>query len=87
MIARQAIDQGLSVRSVEKIVKDLAADKLAPSTQKPSSIDPDIDRLSQKLGETLGATVRIQHRTNGTGKLEVSYSSVDQLQGILAHIK
>lgn len=87
MIARQAIDQGLSVRSVEKIVKDLAVDKLAPSTQKPSSIDPDIDRLSQKLGETLGATVRIQHRTNGTGKLEVSYSSVDQLQGILAHIK
>ncbi len=87
-IAQQVIDRGLTVRAVEKLVRELVdgpADKPVPSKQ--SVIDPDIERLSKKLGETLGASVKIQHKSTGAGKLEVSYSSVSELQGILAHIK
>lgn len=87
-IARQVVDRELTVRAVEKLVRELVdggSDK--KSAEKQTVIDPDIERLSQKLGETLGASVRIQHKPNGAGKLEVSYSSVSELQGILAHIK
>ena len=86
-IARQAIEKGLTVRAVEKLVRELDEEKPTPAADKQSNTDPDIERLSQKLGETLGAAVRIQHRPTGAGKLEVSYSSVAELQGILAHIK
>jgi len=86
-IARQAIDEGLTVRAVEKLVRELTEETPAPVDKKPTIVDPDIERLSQKLGETLGASVRIQHRESGAGKLEISYSSVAELQGILAHIK
>ena len=86
-IARQAIDNGMTVRAVEKLVRALTEEPATPAQNKQEVPDPDIERLSQKLGETLGAPVRIQHRPSGAGKLEVSYSSVAELQGILAHIK
>jgi len=48
--------------------------------------DPDIRRLEQDLAEKLGAKVLIQHSQHGKGKLVVSYNSLDELDGILAHI-
>jgi ParB family chromosome partitioning protein len=48
---------------------------------------PDIDRLQRELSERLGAGVSIKHSSNGRGKLIVSYNSVDELEGILAHVK
>jgi ParB family chromosome partitioning protein len=87
-IAQQVIGRGLTVRAVEKLVRELND---GPVAKKPKEseyvVDPDIERLSQKLGETIGAAVRIQHRASGAGTLEVTYSSVSELQGILAHIK
>ena len=87
-IAQQVIKRGLTVRAVEKLVRELN-DGPAPkkTNSKETFVDPDIERLSQKLGETLGAAVRIQHTPTGAGTLEVTYSSVSELQGILAHIK
>jgi len=87
-LAKEVIEQGLTVRSVEKMVREIVEEKENPPTRKPATIaDPDIERLSKKLGETLGATVRIQHKATGRGKLEINYASVAELQGILAHIK
>jgi ParB family chromosome partitioning protein len=45
-----------------------------------------VDRLQQELAEKLGAKVAIQHSAGGKGKLVVSYNSLDELDGILAHI-
>jgi ParB family chromosome partitioning protein len=39
------------------------------------------------LGERLGARVQIQQGNRGTGKLVIAYNSLDELDGILAHIK
>ncbi len=87
-IAQQVIKKGMTVRAVEKWIREITEPAAEKKTfEKQTVIDPDIERLSQKLGETLGAAVRIQHKKSGAGTLEVSYSSVSELQGILAHIK
>ena len=50
-------------------------------------VDPDIHRLERELADKLGATVAFQHLASGKGRLVVSYNSLDELEGILAHIK
>ncbi len=57
----------------------------AGSKQRPPG-DPNVNRLEQELAEKLGAKVAIQHSSGGKGKLVVSYNSLDELDGILAHI-
>jgi len=85
-IAKRIVEQGLTVRAVEKWVKDLRDGK-TPATTVPAKTDPNIEALGQKLGKKLGAAVHIRHQRNGSGKLEISYSSIDELEGILSHIK
>lgn len=84
-IAQRIVKQGLTVRAVEKLVRELKSGK-ATATAK-SAIDPDIEVLTRRLGDMLGAPVRIRHKQSGAGKLEIAYTSVDELEGILAHIK
>jgi ParB family chromosome partitioning protein len=69
---------------VEKLVRDLREGK-APQAPEPVS-DPDISRLAERLGGVLGAPVQIKHRPNGAGRLEIRYTSVEELEGILGHI-
>jgi len=46
-----------------------------------------IANLAASLGQTLGAKVAIEARQGGSGRLVISYSSLDQLDGILARLK
>jgi ParB family chromosome partitioning protein len=86
LAGRQVVARGLSVRETEKLVRRLQTDGLDPGqTAKPPS-DPNIRRLQDDLTERLGARVAIQHGTKGTGKLVIAYNSLDELDGILAHI-
>jgi len=52
-----------------------------------ASGDPNIRRLESELADKLGARVALQHSAGGRGKLVVSYNSLDELEGILAHIR
>ncbi len=54
--------------------------------RRPPAVDPDISRLEQRLAERLGANVQIRHGEKGKGQLVIRYSSLDELQGVLAHI-
>ena len=45
--------------------------------------DPNVSRLEEDLSARLGAKVRIQHLQNGRGRLEVQYTTLDELDGIL----
>jgi len=87
--AGQVVSRGLSVRETEKLVRRLqAAGQNQPATRAPEPTqDPDIRRLQDDLGERLGAQVRINHSNRGAGKLVIAYNSLDELDGILAHIK
>ena len=85
--ARHVAQRGLSVRETERYVQSLLT-KLRESTQSTTrSRDPDIVRLEGDLSERLGARVAIQHGAKGKGKLVIQYTSLDELDGIIAHIK
>lgn len=83
--AREVASKGLSVRETERLVKRLHAPTRKPKPA--SSGDPNIRRLEDELADKLGARVLLQHSAGGRGKLVVSYNSLDELEGILAHIR
>ena len=82
--AKHVISLDLSVRDTEKLVKKLLSPKPSKLEIKP---DPDISLLENTLAEKLGAQVSFKHNTKGKGKMFISYNSLDELEGILAHIK
>ena len=53
----------------------------------PERRDPNITRLEGDLADKLGARVQLQHANSGKGKLVINYNSLDELDGILAHIQ
>ena len=80
--------KGLSVRETEALVKRvLQGAEGRVKSAGSSSLDPDIRRLQDDLSDRLGARVSIQHSGKGRGKLVVNYNSLDELEGILAHIQ
>ncbi len=86
--ARQVVRRGLSVRETERLVKRmLAAPGARPSAKKPASKNADIRRLEVEVSEKLGARVKLQHTQKGSGKLVISYNNLDELDGILKHIR
>ena len=80
--ARSVIKKGLSVRQTEALVKGWST-----PDQPPAAPDPNISRLEKDLSTRLGAKVRIQHQQNGRGRLEVHYTSLDELDGVLKKIQ
>ena len=81
--------RGLSVRDTEAMVRALLAKAAGggPAAKESKGLDPNVRRLQDELSEKLGARVEIQHAANGRGKVVVSYHSLDELDGILAHIQ
>ena len=81
--------KGLSVRETEALVRRIVARAAAgdKAASKGRSKDPDISRLENDLADKLGATVELKHAASGKGKLVISYHSLDELDGILAHIR
>jgi ParB family chromosome partitioning protein len=86
--ARAVVARDLSVRETEKLVRRLQAEERGELHRNPKpEMDPDIRRLLTDLTDRLGARVEIQQGTKGAGKLLIAYNSLDELDGILAHIK
>ena len=85
--ARQVVKGGLSVRATEQLVRRM----LSPGSKMPRKADvqkdKDIQRLEMDMSDKLGAKVRIDHSKKGSGKLVISYNSLDELDGILGHLK
>ena len=76
----------LSVRETEALVKRLTAPHAAAEESAPR-VDPNIRKLESELSEKLGAKVAVQHTASGKGKLVISYHTLDELDGILDHIR
>lgn len=85
--ARTVVGKGLSVRETEKLVKRTQENPDGKPKKPEQTVDPDIRRLEQDLGDKIGARVAIQHGAKGKGKLVIQYNSLDELDGILEHIK
>ncbi len=86
--ARQIVKKGLSVREAEQLVRRVLSNQSSKS-KKAAAAKPDADirKLEVDISEKLGAKVRINHTQKGAGKLVISYNSLDELDGILKHIK
>ena len=65
----------------------LSADSTKKKTGAQKTVDPDIRRLEMDVSEIFGAKTSIDHRSNGGGKIVINYNSLDELDGILKHIK
>ncbi|MFP4607054.1 MAG: ParB/RepB/Spo0J family partition protein [Thiohalospira sp.] len=83
--ARDVAQRELTVRETEKLVRRLQEG--APEPAEPAREDPDVRRLQEDLSERLGAPVKVSQGRQGRGKVEIRYNSLDELEGILAHIK
>jgi ParB family chromosome partitioning protein len=83
--ARHVVARGLTVRQTEALVRQWLSSKEKPAAV--TKTDPDISRLEQRLAERLGSPVQIKHGSKGKGQLVIRYSSLDELQGVLAHIR
>ncbi len=84
--AQQVSLKGLTVRETEALVRRLAPGA-PPAPPAPAAIDPDIRRLQDDLAERLGARVQLSHAGGGKGRLVIHYNSLDELDGILGHLK
>jgi ParB family chromosome partitioning protein len=83
--ARKVVSGGLSVRATERLVRRLLAAPRKDAGQRRK--DPDVIKLENEVGERLGARVEVRHRAGGKGQLVISYNSLEELDGILGHIR
>ncbi len=85
--AQKVAKNQFSVRETERLVKKLNT----PDADKTKSASPqkalEVLKLEESLAEKLGAKVSIQYNTKGKGKLIVEYNNLDELDGILEHIR
>jgi ParB family chromosome partitioning protein len=84
--ARLVESRSLSVRQTEALVRKLLDEKNNKPASEPK-VSKDVERLEEDLSEKIGATVSIQHSARGKGKLTIKYNSLDELDGILKHIR
>ncbi len=84
--AKIIANKGYSVRETEKMVKNLlqGAEKSTAKVEKP---DANIKHLENGLSTKLNAKVMLQHSSKGSGKLVIHYNNLDELDGIIEHIK
>ncbi len=85
-VARLVVQRDLSVRETEALVRRRLRQPAARKKSR-SSNDADIRSLQDELAERLGAKVRINHKRSGRGQLTIDYNSIDELEGILDHIR
>jgi ParB family chromosome partitioning protein len=82
--ARTVVAKDLTVRETEALIKKIQApEKIVEETIK----DPDTKSLEQNLSEKFGSQVTIAHNKKGKGKLVISYTNLDELDGIVARFR
>lgn len=86
-VARQVVAKSLSVRQTEALVRRIQSENPDRKKNGKTETDPNIRALQDDLAERLGARVSIDHGQRGKGKLVIEYSSLDELDGILGHIR
>lgn len=84
--ARLIVKSGLSARAAEALAKRMAKTG-EKGTSGGGAVDPNIQSLAAELSERLGAAVSVQHQKSGKGALRIAYSSLAQLDGILARLR
>jgi ParB family chromosome partitioning protein len=85
--ASRVVAQGLSVREAERLAHAMANPARRKARRGALAADPDLARLQDDLAAALGAKVTIEPRKAGTGRMVIAYSSLEQLDGIIAKLR
>ena len=83
MVCQKVISNNLSVRDVEALIGQRSPAKRKIKKQKTA----DIVNFEENLSDKLGTSVKISHKSNGSGVLKINYSNLDQLDSILKKIE
>ncbi|MGO4408239.1 ParB/RepB/Spo0J family partition protein [Bosea sp. RAF48] len=89
LMARKIIDEGMSVRDIERVVQEEARGetKSAVTAKPKAEKDPDTRALEKALEEALGLSVSIAHRANGSGEVRIGYKTLEQLDALCHRLK
>ncbi len=84
-LAMKVFDEKLSVRETEKMIKKIQEEKKTPVKQEEEVKDLSFvyKSLEEKLKRSLGTKVEIKNKANNTGKIEIEYYSMDELERIV----
>ncbi len=85
--ASRVVAQGLSVREAERMAHAMASPAKRKAKRGARAADPDLARLQDDLAGALGAPVTIESRKGGAGRVVIAYSSLEQLDGIIARMR
>ena len=84
-IAQKIFDEKLSVRDVEKLVKNLnKPEKPKKEKEEDKSLEVIYQDVEEKLKQSLGTKVAIASKGNGSGKIEIEFYSHDDLEKIIS---
>jgi ParB family chromosome partitioning protein len=83
--AHWIVDKRMSVRQAEALVKRWLEPR--PAVEGKSQKDADTRLLERDLTERVGAPVSIDHQRSGKGVVSIRYNSLEELDGILSHLR
>lgn len=84
MLANRVVQENLSVREVESLVKK--ASQQSAIKPKKAGVSRDVLALQDKLSETLGAGVSISSKASGAGMMKINYNNLDHLDDIIKRL-
>jgi ParB family chromosome partitioning protein len=88
-VYKDVIDQGLSVRALEQVIKSFNTSKPSNNTsQKPTeAYSAEIKKIKDEISHALGSKVDIKRDHAGKGSITISFSSDDQLNSIVDFLR
>lgn len=86
IIAQKIIDGNMTVRDAEKLVKSILNPTPKAGRTEPSPAH-DAQRLTQRLTDALGAEVKLKHKKDGQGSVEIMFHNQDELAAIIKYIE
>ena len=85
LIAQKIFDEKLSVREVEKLVKDLHKPP-KPPREENKSLQAIYQEISERLKQSLSTKVSVSAKQNGAGKIEIEFYNHEDLERLLERI-
>lgn len=82
-IVRQIINEGLSVRQTETLVKKYAAESNSPKTKVKITLSDEVRTFQSDLSKKLKTKVKIKKDISGKGTLTIPFASDDELKKIM----
>lgn len=88
LMAKRIVEQGLSVRDIERVVQEESRGETKSVSVKPKpDKDPDTRAVEKALEEALGLSIAISHRANGSGEVKIGYKTLEQLDALCRRLK